>query len=65
MAEGDAFHEEDSHCRTAVVEGTVQADVLHRVLYPQVHENVFKKKNSTTPGRVNTDCNCIPTDTAT
>jgi hypothetical protein len=44
MAEGDAFAEENSHIRQEVVEGVVEAYVLHRVLYPQVHENGFKKK---------------------
>jgi hypothetical protein len=44
MAEGDAFAEENSHLRQEVVEGVVEAYVLHRVLYPQVHENGFKKK---------------------
>ena len=43
QAEGDAFSEE-SHFRGAVVDGTVQAVMLHGVLYPQVHVNGFKKK---------------------
>jgi hypothetical protein len=33
-AEGDAFTEEDLHLREAVVEGTLQGNVLHGVLYP-------------------------------
>jgi hypothetical protein len=43
-AEGDAFAEEDSHKRKAVVDGIVTENVLHRVLYPQVHVNGVKKK---------------------
>jgi hypothetical protein len=43
-AKGDAFAEEDSHKRKAVVDGIVTENVLHRVLYPQVHVNGVKKK---------------------
>ena len=43
-AEGDAFMEEDSHKRTAVAESSLYCNVLHRVLYPQVHGNGLKKK---------------------
>jgi hypothetical protein len=38
--------EEGSHRRKAVVEGLVKADVVYSVLYPQVHENGFKKKKN-------------------
>ena len=32
--------------RAAVLEGRIlNCNVLHRVLYPQVHENGFKKKD--------------------
>jgi hypothetical protein len=46
MAKGDAFAGENSHIRQEVVEGIVEAYMLHRVLYPQVHKNGFKKKKS-------------------
>jgi hypothetical protein len=38
--------EVDSHTRGTVVEGSVKADVLHRVLYPQVHDNGILKKSA-------------------
>ena len=38
------FMEADSHRGKEVIEGTGQEDVLHRVLYPQVHANGIKKK---------------------
>ena len=44
QAKGVAFSEEISIIGAAVVVGIVQADVLHRVLYPQVHVNGIKKK---------------------
>jgi hypothetical protein len=44
LAEGDAFPEEISQKREAVVEGYLLVYVLHRVLYPQVHVNGVKKK---------------------
>jgi hypothetical protein len=47
MAEGDAFVEEESHTKEAVVDGAVKAYVLHRVLYPGV-----KKKNTTGTSRL-------------
>ena len=47
-AEGVAFSGENSNIGAAVVDGIVQADVLHRVLYPQVHVNGFKKKKKKT-----------------
>ena len=40
----NAIPEDIRNSRAAVVEGNVQADVLHRVLYPQVHVNGIKKK---------------------
>ena len=43
-AEGVAFAEETLHQRAAVVDGIMYAYVLHRVLYPQVHENGVKIK---------------------
>jgi hypothetical protein len=46
MAKGDAFTEEDSHMWQAVVERAVLVYVLHKVLYPQVHENGVKKKKT-------------------
>ena len=39
--------EEDSHKRTAVAESGLYCNVLHRVLYPQVHGNGLKKKKKT------------------
>ena len=45
-AEGDALMEEDSHKRTAVAESGLYCNVLHRVLYPQVHGNGLKKKKN-------------------
>ena len=44
LAKGDAIPEDTRNSRAAVVEGNVQADMLHRVLYPQVHVNGIKKK---------------------
>ena len=37
--------ETELRCRKEVVEGDMKEDVLHRVLYPQVHVNGAKKKN--------------------
>ena len=47
--EGVAFTETDLHGRKEAVEGIRIGDVLHRVLYPQVHVKGFKnkKKNRT------------------
>ena len=47
-AGGVAFMELDLHGRKEVVEGVKEEDVLHRVLYPQVHVNgvIKKQKNS-------------------
>ena len=44
LAKGDAIPDDTRNSRAAVVEGNVQVDVLHRVLYPQVHVNGIKKK---------------------
>lgn len=50
-AEGVAITEEDSNTRIPVVDEKANVYVLHRVLYPQVHENGFKKKKKRfTPG---------------
>ena len=40
------FPEEDSQTSRAVVDEDVQVYVLHRVKYPQVHVNGFKKKKN-------------------
>ena len=38
--------EMELRCRKEVVEGDKKEDVLHRVLYPQVHVNGVKKKKN-------------------
>jgi hypothetical protein len=45
----------DSYTREEVVEGFVKVFVLHRVLYPQVHANGFKKKNGVRPSTTITE----------
>jgi len=42
--------ETDSRGRKEVVEGVRIADVLHRVLYPQVHDDGIKKKEKSLAG---------------
>jgi hypothetical protein len=44
MAKGVALPEMDQKPRKAVVDGIVNVYMLHRVLYPQVHDNGIKKK---------------------
>jgi hypothetical protein len=44
LAEGVALQGGGFKRREAVVEGLAKANMLHRVLYPQVHENGVKKK---------------------
>jgi hypothetical protein len=44
-AKGVALSEKDSEMREAVVEEATYVYMLHRVLYPQVHNNGSKKKN--------------------
>ena len=48
MAKGDVFTEETSDTREAVVEGFIQEDVLHRILYSTLRctEMDAKKKTS-------------------